>query len=493
MKLLKKIPFFLFLLVLFFCLHGSLENYGYISAGEVAEVGLTALLCITVLFGICWLLTGKNYLPASLICFFIALWYMFFGAIHDWVRNIEWLYLINPYSAMIPVLIVCTIAFVYILKRYTKLQPRLFFYLNILMVIYCLVDGYLILNKSLTAKRNTAPSNTSFDISKVKARPNVYVLLFDCYAGYTSLQDSFDYKNDSLYSFLAQRSFKILPAFSNYNFTFFSMASMFNMQYITEDYQAKVAVQEDMQKRVNEIRNGEVFSIFSSMQYNIENYSIFDIKQMRGVSKTNTIVPMHSYLITNKIFHNRLILDLGYLFYKINYFNRKHIFEHDIDNKTAYDKTMATIERAGASPKFVYAHFLMPHAPYFKDSLGNYLPVSQFNVGSKKNYLSYLKYTNKIIKEIITKITTYDPQAIVLLTSDHGYNDKGTVRRYGPAQIAAEQYSFNSICAVRFPDKQFDVDRPVISNVNIFRYLFNSQFGQQFPYLKDSTVWVNHD
>ncbi len=40
MKLLKKIPFFLLLLVVFFCLHGSVENYGYVGLKEVVVIGL---------------------------------------------------------------------------------------------------------------------------------------------------------------------------------------------------------------------------------------------------------------------------------------------------------------------------------------------------------------------------------------------------------------------------------------------------------------------
>ncbi len=492
MKLLKKIPFFLFLLVLFFCLHGSVENYGYMSTKEVLWIGLIITVCISTLFVVILLATKKIFF-AALLTFFIALWYLFFGAMHDWVKSIEWLGFIHSYTVILPLLIACNIAYIYVLKRYPSVQPKLFFYLNILMIMYCLLDGYLVVNKQYTEKKNTPTSSIIFDISKVKAKPNVYLLLFDCYAGYKSLQDSFAYKNDSLYNFLAQKSFTVLPSFSNYNFTFFSMASMLNMQYIADDYHDKIAVQKDMQKKVIEINNGEVFSIFNSMQYSTENYSIFDIKNKQGLSNNNSMVPMHSYLITHKIFHNRLIFDLGYLLYKINYFSRKHIFEHDDNNIAAYNKTMATIEQTAASPKFVYTHFLMPHAPYFKDSLGNYLPISNFNIASKTSYLSYLKYTNTIIQSILTKITTTDPNAIVLLMSDHGYNDKGSVRIFDSAQIAAEQYSFNNLCAVRFPGQHFDSVKAGISNVNIFRYLFNSQFGQKIPYLKDSTVWVNHD
>ena len=492
MKLLKKIPFFLFLLVLFFCLHGLLENYGNISAGELTGVGLVALGCILLLY-LLSRLASKNYLLASLVTFFIGAWYLFFGAIHDSIKAISFLRFLQSYTILLPVLLLTNIAVIWWLKRNKQVYNRLFLYLNILFIIFCVADGALLVNKHYTQKNSSTQADQLFDISKVKAKPNVYLLVFDCYAGYKSLQDSFAFKNDSLYDFLAQRSFKVLPAFSNYNFTFFSMASLLNMQYITDDYTNKIAVQSDMQKRVREIKNAEVFTIFNSMGYSVENYSIFDIKDKPGISGNNSIIPMHAYLVTNKIFHNRLVLDLGYLLYNFNYFARKHIFEHDDDNKASYNKLMATIEKKAGPPKMVYAHLLLPHAPYFKDSLGKYLPIKDFNTESKEHYLSYLKYSNTVIRSVITKITAGDPAAVVLLMSDHGYNNKGSVRISDSAQIAAERYSFNNICAVRFPNGQHDSIAPAISNVNIFRYLFNAQFQQKMPYLKDSMVWVNHD
>ncbi len=493
MELLKKIPFFLFLLVVFFCVHGSLENYGYLSFNEVMEVGIIILLCMAFFLGLLWLIT-KNYLFAALLTFFIALCYLFFGAMHDWIKNIAWLHFMHSYSVILPLLLIVNITYFFLLRRYVSFQPKLFFYLNVLLLVYCLIDVGLLLNKTFNSKNTAATtSSVAFEASKVTAKPNVYFIVFDCYAGYKSLQDSFGFKNDSLYNFLQLKSFKILPSFSNYNFTFFSMSSMLNMQYIQDDYDNKIAVQADMQKRINEIKKGDVFSIFNSMGYSIENYSIFDIKNKPGVSNNNVIVPMHSYLITNKILHNRLILNFGYLLYKIKYFGRKHIFQHDNDNNTSYNNLMASIEKTNSFPKFVYTHLLMPHAPYFKDSVGSYLPVNKFNVESKSNYLSYLKYTNTIIKSIVDKIMLKDSSALVLLMSDHGYNNKGSVRIFDTAQIAAEQYSFNNLCAVRFPDQRFDSTITTISSVNIFRYLFNAQFAQKIPYLKNSTVWVNHD
>ncbi len=56
--LLKKIPFFLLLLVTFFCLHEAIANYGYLNLPEVINVDLIIILIKTTLFYIC--ITFKN-------------------------------------------------------------------------------------------------------------------------------------------------------------------------------------------------------------------------------------------------------------------------------------------------------------------------------------------------------------------------------------------------------------------------------------------------
>ena len=219
--MLKKEPFFLLLIAAFFCLHGSVENYGYLDATEVMWVGLTISGCITALFLIIFLITRKLVF-AALITFFIALWYLFFGAMHDWIKNIAWLHFLHSYSVLLPLLLIANIAYILLLKRYVSFQPKLFFYLNVLLLVYCLIDVGLIINKRVN-NRNTAATTSPifFETSKVTTKPNVYFIVLDGYAGYKTLQDSFGFKNDSFYTFLKQKSFNILPITSNYDFTFY--------------------------------------------------------------------------------------------------------------------------------------------------------------------------------------------------------------------------------------------------------------------------------
>jgi len=142
---------------------------------------------------------------------------------------------------------------------------------------------------------------------------------------------------------------------------------------------------------------------------------------------------------------------------------------------------------AGAPPQFVYAHFNMPHFPFFFDSLGRTQTNAQiFNeslYSDKAVFLSYLKYVNKKMEDIVNSICSNDTSAIVIVMSDHGF------RSYNNGGVYSPLY-FNNICAVRFPDSNYLPVKEAWSNVNIFPYLFNCQFHQKIPYLADSSIFL---
>ena len=207
---LKKIPFFLILLAVFLCLHGSVENYGYLNVYEVIEVGGIIMACMAVFFVLVWLFT-KNHFFAALLTFFIALWYLFFGAIHDLIKTTSFLQFLQSYTVLLPVLLLVNILVAWWLKKSKALHQKLFLYLNILFLIFCVSDAVLLATKAASYKEVAYPDPVAFDQTKVTTKPNVYFLLFDEYAGYKSLNDSFHFKNDSFYHFLQQQQFQELP------------------------------------------------------------------------------------------------------------------------------------------------------------------------------------------------------------------------------------------------------------------------------------------
>jgi hypothetical protein len=487
MKQLKNTPWFLFLLVLFFVVHGTVENFGFIYFSEVIKIAGMILGLVLVFFLITRLIV-KNTIHAALIVFFISAWLLFFGAIFDWAKSIQFLSWLHSYSIFVPFMLLTIVAFIILIRKQTALQNKLCFYLNVLLLIYCVYDLSVLTLKSTSRNKTTASRSINFDNSAVKTKPNIYLLLFDGYPGYKSLKDSFAFANDSLYHFLEQKQFKILPVFSNYNMTYYSMSSMLNMQYIDKSYTPLANTAENDQERIKEIKNAAVVSRLKAIGYHFTNYSIFDIADKPSV-KGNSFVVSQATLLTNKIFFNKILKDIGWHFifgkYRIPFIEK--LYRGDERNNQFIEEQLTKNDSADVSaPRFVYAHLLMPHPPFFCDSMGNKLPAELVfdpkQQANKSAFLSYLKYSNKKLEAMVAAIAKTDPGAIIIVMSDHGYRDYDIGDRIEPLH-------FDNICAVRFPTSNYAV-QPPLSNINLFPYIFNSAFNQKIPYLADSTIFL---
>ncbi|MBS1513323.1 MAG: sulfatase-like hydrolase/transferase [Bacteroidetes bacterium] len=485
MKQLKQKPFFVVLLVLFFATHGAVDNFGFIYFSEVIKISLTILAAVLLFFVLMkWMV--KDAVHAGLIVFFISAWILFFGAALDAVRSVRFLKLLHSYSVFVPFMLLTLVLFVFLIRKKKSWFSGLCYYLNVLLLLYCVYDISVLTIKWMNSK-SVAVKNTAFNATVVKEKPNVYLLLFDGYPGYRSLKDSFAFDNDSLYHFLQSEHFIAQPTFSNYNMTYYSMSSMLNMKYIDEPFVALENTAANDQQRIKEIRNAMVVQCFKQMGYRFVNYSIFDIADEPSV-KGNSFVVSQATLLTNKIFFNKLIKDIGWHFisgkYKIGFLENVYRGDernnHFIVEQLLHDST-------DTAPGFVYAHLLLPHPPFFNDSLGNALPAEKvFDPGlgaNKAFFLSYLKYTNHIMQNVVHSICSRDSNAIVIVMSDHGYRDYQTGNRTEPLQ-------FNNICFTRFPNGKYDSVRAAWSNVNLFPFIFNSQFNQQIPYLADSSIFL---
>ena len=494
MQPLKKIPFFLFLLVLFFCLNGSVDNFGFVTTGELLVLGLKIGAATGIAYALVYL-CYRRYLAAALIVFFTSGWYLFFGALHDVVKNTTWLSPIKSYSVLVPLLIILSILFaIWIVKR-PKYWQRLTFYLNILLLLYCVVDIVRLIAKAGAPSTLHKYAAIKIDTSAIQQKPNVYLIVLDEYAGRKSLQDSFHFGNDSFYNALHNLGFSNMPATANYNFTAFSMASLLNMDYINRPDNSKDISQHDFMARLEEIRNARVFSIFEEMGYTVHNFSIFDVDNMPAINSGSgdQLLLRHTVLLTDKILHNRADREIGWAIPPrikkwLPFFKNRSFFDQQQDNNKAINATRTFARKPPATPSFAYTHVLLPHWPYYADSSGKpnpeslVLPTASWS--NKSLYLSYLKYGNGLVTQLLADIVQNDPSAILLLVSDHGFRNYHDNRRYQPLQ-------FDALCAVRMPGIQpTPFNR---SHVNFFPWLFNNAFGQQLPFLKDSSVALVDD
>lgn len=138
------------------------------------------------------------------------------------------------------------------------------------------------------------------------------------------------------------------------------------------------------------------------------------------------------------------------------------------------------------SPKFVFAHILIPHGPMVFAPDGAIRTDERFyqNEGQAVNeeferegYVGQTEYINSriapILQEIIARSAT---PPVIILQGDHGLGKMGILNAYYLPEVDAEAALY-----------------PSISPVNTFRVVFNAYFGTNYPLLEDKSFFSSAD
>lgn len=487
----RHLSLYLILLPVFFVLHGYLENYGFISAGELVILGITYLAGTLAVATLCWLYF-RNITKAALVAFFIMAFYFFFGALHDFLKANANRYF-SSYSFLLGVFFILLIILAVSIKKTHRWFKPLPAFLNILFLVYILIDAGSLISKAIHPSRNSlsvysfAKENTFVDCADC-AKPDIYFLIMDEYASSSSLAQWYNYQND-LDSFLLQKKFSIQAhSRSNYNFTPFSMASILNMSYIQGINNTKVTDVNNYSTCELLIRNNEVIKMLSAAGYDIVNYSIFKLAGHPALVQ-QSFLPLNTLLITERTLLANIRKDLGWKlarWYPFKWFWANDIMSINKSNHQLIDLVKKSATTKNTRPRFIYAHFYMPHLPYYYDKHGNLKELATINrerlAPSISPYLEYLTYVNSRVREMVTTIQKQNPGAVIIFMGDHGF--RPTTNEAFPLRY------FQNMNAVYFPDNDYKLLYDSISGVNQFRVIFNKLFNQSMPLLKDSSIYL---
>jgi hypothetical protein len=493
-KLLQHTPVFLFLLPVFFVLHGLNENFGFINLPDclllvLTYAGAAALLYFLFLFFL------KNYVRAALMATYLMAFYCFFGALQDFFKSHS--LFLYKYSVLVTAFVIIGLVLTIYFRKTKKGFTRFSLFINILLLIYLAVDCGGILWKLIFPPPNklaiySLGNNDQYKVCSSCARPDIYFLLFDEYESTRALKRKYNYDDSGLDSFLLGRGFHIQTrSQSNYQLTPFSLASLLNMSYLSrvdphhfglEDYSNCAAL----------IRTNETIRFLTYQGYDIINYSIFDL--LGNPSEVEqTVLPIRTRLITDRTLFARLERDIGWWFYtgrfQFDWLTGKLIYKTLENNNKIIELTEKQSAQKGSRPRFVYAHILMPHPPFYYDRGGNLKSKSTIFSENDDNhveaYLDYIPQTNKRIRELIETIQENTRNsAVIIFMGDHGFRPQ-TTDEY-PVDF------FQNQNAVFFPDKDYHLLYDSMTNVNMFRIVFDKMFDQNIPLLKDTSIYL-HD
>src|SRR6476620_9090725 len=95
--LLKTKPIYVYLLSVFFVIHGSVQNFDFVPVADALLLAATYLFATLVLVLLCWLLF-RNFARACLLAFLILSFHFFFGSVHDFLKKLFPALFLSKYS-----------------------------------------------------------------------------------------------------------------------------------------------------------------------------------------------------------------------------------------------------------------------------------------------------------------------------------------------------------------------------------------------------------
>ncbi len=488
-KIIQKYPLYLFLLPVFFVLHGFAENFGFIDIKEAGLLLLSYLFLTLSISGFSYFFF-RNWNRASLITTFWISFFFFFGALHEFMKQHSPIQLFSRYSFLLTAALSILFFLFIFFKRSTKPFQRFSIYLNALFLIYIFIDLGTVVwkithkNEKLLSTYGFARQN-QYKVCDTCSKPDIYFLLYDEYGSSLSLKEQYNFNND-LDSFLLDQNFSVqAKSRSNYNFTAFSMSSTLNMSFIEGIKNTKAVTAEDYANCNLLIRDNEVIKFLDAHGYDIVNYSVFDLAGNPAMVE-QSFLPLKTKLISDRTLFAHMNKDIGWLLitrWPFKLFSSNNYMKHKENNKTFQQLVVDASNEKLKRPRFIYSHFYMPHPPYFFDRNGNMkdeaVIYNEFKTNPPASYLEYVLYVNSEIKKLVTSIKQNSPSSVIIILSDHGYREiKG----------ANYPYVFKNMNAIYFPDKDYTTIYDSITNINEFRVILNKYFHQSFPLLKDSTI-----
>lgn len=483
----KGPPWFLFLLPVFFVFHGFIYNFYFVTIkGALALTGIY-IFCSLVLMGLFYLLLRKVQ-HAAIMSTFIMSFQLFFGYIQDLVNEHFANTFLTKYTFLAGAFLLLTILLFFYIRKKSGFS-RLCRYLNILFLLLILIDAITFIAGPLLSPRRDFSTYIPAHPCRDCAKPDIYIIMLDGYAGTRELNQIFTFDNHNFIDSLSQRGFRTIPdSRSNYNSTPYSVASILNMEYLSTADTAG-GRKNGIKNSFTRINENKLVYFLKNHGYDFYNYSIFRVAG-QAAPTGGSFVPSNTKLITKTTFLSRLEKDVLLPVatkYNLKWYLKKSLYATKKDNDKIYALTENISQDPSKKPKLIYTHLMMPHHPYYYDEKGNERPFEVLNpmpLSDQKAYITYLQYTNKEILKLVDHILSHSASPpVIALLSDHGFRhfDINT----------DHQLAFSNLLSLHLPGGDYSRFRDSMTTVNFFGTLMNTLFRQEFRIQKDTTFEIS--
>ncbi|MBL76917.1 MAG: hypothetical protein CL763_08360 [Chloroflexi bacterium] len=315
--------------------------------------------------------------------------------------------------------------------------------------------------------------------------PDIYYIILDEYPNNESLKKNYGFDNTEFLTFLENSGFYVVNnSFSNYPTTIQSLSSSLNMEYL-DVLTTGVDVNSENYHLLNKLLSDNVVM----QKFSLLNYEIINIGSIWGPNGEfkNATTNLCEFKEVNFDSLVRELLEKS----MISYFYERHFEQLRRDQIMCEFNEFSDFNNKTNQPKFVFAHFLLPHAPYIFGPNGEHVtPGNSLNSepwNERNAHINQVKFLNKNLTEkIIPGLLDSNNKPIIILQGDTGSGHSIDWKDPTKEMIFERMANLN---VVYFPDSNYEEFYDEITPVNTFRIIFNKYFDEKYELHDDKNFW----
>lgn len=344
----------------------------------------------------------------------------------------------------------------------------------------------------------TGENTIEVDRAKVTTMPDIYYIILDRYANGQILKENYKFDNNDFLSFLENQGFYVAQkSFTNYPKTHLSLASTLNIDYLDELVKRVGENNGDYSYAYNMVQDNKVARTLKNLGYRYIYFGDWwEPTRVSPYADKNINLYATTNEFSRKLFTTTVLYPVTKEFLKskgLVGFSESRVYENTLYKFAELKKISAE-----PSPKFVFAHMLLPHYPYIFDKNCNKVEDVE-DSKYRQRYVEQLQCTNKHSKEfVIATLQNSKTPPIIIIQSDEGPFEEKEMNRSGEGvdwntvSDTALRIHMKILNAYLLPGFDYTRLYSSISPVNTYRLIFDHYFGTQLNLLPDRSYKIPH-
>lgn len=481
------------------------HNFSQVRFASFAAVTALCLAISGILYGLFFMVGGKPH-RAALLVFLFEIFIFFYGRLHDaalgWAVD-RWLALEplnherfvittsrNAHAVLLAagavLLVAITAAVLRSRKSFETVSKPLGAGVACLLFLAAAPALSQLFTRHSPAAAPSAPSET-VQAAYSGPKPDIYYIILDGYTRADKLRKAYLYDNSRFVGALESLGFYVAPqSHSNYAHTELSLPSSLNMRYLAGDVDPSRAPEENQRTVYHLIEDNELVRFLKS-----RGYRYVHMDSIWGATMKNRFADVEIRYSKSALRDEFFRIFAGTTILKA----LESRITSDLAETHLYNFEKMSGIASVPGPKFVFAHFLLPHNPYvfgrqgqIKErvtALNQWDSLKTHDWRDTTAYIDQLEFTSTKTLEMVKAILKNSERPpVIVVQGDHGFN-----LVYANNSEPGKETRLSILNAYYLPEKGREKLYETITPVNSFRLICNHYLGGNFEMLEDKSYF----